>query len=189
MADENGKRQLDFLVAEGLRPSMRLVDLGGEPRDAVPLVRWLEAGHYSWIGRDREAAAAELAGLVPAESLLANDEFEVWRFRTEFDQAVAGPLFTRLAAGDIRRCLLEVSRCMKRGGRLYASFFECPPDHPRETAITHEPGGVVTHGDRAPYHYRVGDFEAFAIDLPWVVESLGDWGHPRSERMLRFTRQ
>jgi len=39
-----------------------------------------------------------------------------------------------------------------------------------------------------PFHYAVEDFEFLCRYLPLEVDNIGDWGHPRGQQMLRFTR-
>src|SRR5215472_262077 len=48
--EEVGQLQLDFLVAQGLMPHHRLLDIGcGSLRGGVKLIRYLCAGHYAGI--------------------------------------------------------------------------------------------------------------------------------------------
>src|SRR6516164_2727494 len=48
--DEIGQLQLDFLVARGLMPHHRLLDVGcGSLRAGVKVVRYLDPGHYAGI--------------------------------------------------------------------------------------------------------------------------------------------
>src|SRR6476619_7354649 len=77
--DLAGTHQLRFLVAHGLRPWMRLLDLGcGCLRGGIHLVRFLDPGRYYGIDVNASLLAAawlelELAGLrprLPAGNLL-----------------------------------------------------------------------------------------------------------------------
>ncbi|MEP7013787.1 MAG: hypothetical protein ABJC13_25990, partial [Acidobacteriota bacterium] len=97
-------------------------------------------------------------------------------------------VFTHLPANFIRRCLIELSKAMAPGGRFYATYFECPEDRPDAIELHHEPGGIVSYLDRDPYHYRARDLDWLADGLPWKVEHVGDWGHPRDQKMVRFVR-
>lgn len=197
MWEELGRLQRDFLTASGLTPATDLLDVGcGCLRGGLPLIELLEPGRYYGIdvnpsllaaGR-RELAAAGLSGRLPAENLLATGEFEAWRFGVPFALAIAQSVFTHLPANLIRRCLIELARAMAPGGRFFATFFECPDDEAAALAVTHQPGGITSYLDRDPYHYRFGDFVWLADALPWRVARLGDWGHPRGQKMLRFTR-
>lgn len=197
--EEMGRFQLDYLVAEGLKPAMALLDVGcGCLRAGVHFIPYLEPGRYFGIdvsaplldaGYDVELAALGLQDRLPRENLLANGSFEAWRFGTPFDIALAQSVFTHLPANFIRRCLIELAKSMAPGGRFYATYFECPDDRPDALTLEHQPGGIVSHLDRDPYHYRARDLDWLADGLPWKVEHVGDWGHPRDQRMVRFVRR
>lgn len=194
--DEVGALQIAFLRAQGLRPSDTLLDVGcGCLRGGVHLVAHLEPGRYYGIDRDAdllraglevELPRAGLAGRLDPGRLLVNDAFEVGRFGVTFDVAWAQSVFTHLTAPDIRRCLAEVARVVRPGGRFFATFFRAGDDP--AAPVTHQPGGIVTHRDRDPYHYRFADLEALAAGLPWRAADLGAWSHPRAQQMARFDR-
>lgn len=195
--DELGRLQFEYLVAEGLQPQQRLLDVGcGCLRGGVHFARYLEAGHYYGLdinssllaaGHAIELPAAGLAGRVPRAHLLATGHFEAWRFGVMFDMALAQSVFTHLPPAAIRRCLREVARVLAPGARFYASFFEAPAGPP-QASLRHEPGGIVSYPDRDPFHYRCEDLAACADGLPWRLEYVGEWGHPRAQRMLRCVR-
>jgi hypothetical protein len=52
----------------------------------------------------------------------------------------------------------------------------------------HDPGDIVTYDTRDPYHYKLADFFYAASGLPWQIRYIGNWGHPRGQRMLEFIR-
>jgi SAM-dependent methyltransferase len=195
--DEIGRLQIDFLRGQGLRPGDRLLDVGcGSLRGGVHFVRFLEPGRYYGIDKDAdlvragveiELPRAGLAGRLDADHLLVTDAFEGARFGVSFDVAWAQSLFTHLRAPDIRRCLEQTARCVRPGGRFFATFFECGEDV--AAPVTHHPGGVTTRHDQDPYHYRFRDLVALCSDLPWRAVNVGDWSHPRAQRMARFDRE
>ncbi len=41
--------------------------------------------------------------------------------------------------------------------------------------------------DWGHFQYVRADIEQLARDEGWNVEYIGDWGHPRNQRMLRLT--
>lgn len=198
MWDEIGKLQFDFLVSQGLRAGMKLLDVGcGSLRGGIHFIRHLNRGDYYGIdvnqslldlGYDRELAAVGLREKLPRENLLQDEHFRAYRFSMEFDFALALSVFTHLPLNHIRLCLIELAKCMKKGGRFYTTFFECTPDGPIEESITHEPGGIVTYTDKDPYHYKLCDFQWCIDRLPWNLEYIGEWNHPRAQRMLCFAR-
>jgi SAM-dependent methyltransferase len=196
--EELGRLQLDFLIARGLTPDRRVLDVGcGCLRGGVELVRYLEPGNYYGLevnasllkaGR-AELAAAGLAGKLPPGNLLHDGEFGAWRFGVPFGLAIAQSVFTHLPANLVRRCLIELARAVAPGGHFFATYFECPEEAPAALEVAHTPGGVTSYLDRDPYHYRCRDFLWLADALPWRVERVGDWGHPRGQRMLLFERR
>jgi hypothetical protein len=78
---------------------------------------------------------------------------------------------------------------MRPSGVFYATFFELPDGSPSSEPLRHDPGGHVTHGAADPYHYRVADLVFAARNLPWSTLYIGDWKHPRGQRMLAFVRR
>ncbi len=194
--DEIGRLQIDFLREAGLRPADTLLDVGcGSLRGGVHFVRYLEPGRYYGIDKDAELIRAGveielpragLADRLPRGNVAVTDTFDAERFGVAFDVAWAQSLFTHLQAPDIRRCLERVARSVRPGGRFFATFFESGEDV--ETPVTHQPGGITTRHDRDPYHYRFRDLTALAASLPWRATYVGEWSHPRAQRMARFDR-
>jgi SAM-dependent methyltransferase len=196
--DEIGRLQLDFVRAQGLLPHHKLLDVGcGALRGGVYFAGYLDPGNYFGVdisqelldaGYDIELAAAGLQDRVPRRNLLCTCEFELSAFGERFDIAIAQSVFTHLSFNRVRQCLERLALVMTPGGVFYATFFERPDEAPASEPIRHEPGGIVTFGERDPYHYSVADFEHAVRNLPWSVARIGDWGHPRAQRMLAFTR-
>jgi len=195
--DVAGRPQLDFLVAQGLRPRMRVLDLGcGCLRGGLHLVAFLDPGRYYGVDVNASLLAAgrlevEMAGLadrLPPANLLRNGALEGWRFGVDFDVVLAHSLFTHLPPPWLRRGLGEMERCVPQGGRFFATYFEWPEGWPAEEPLEHPLGGIVSYSDRDPFHYRVEDLRRCAAGLPWELEVIGEWGHPRDQRMALFTR-
>lgn len=196
--DELGSMQLDFLVAEGLRPGMTLVDVGcGCLRGGIQFVDYLEPGHYFGVdsnqalldaGYEVELAAAGLQDRLPKQNLLCTADFELGAFGRRFDMAIAQSVFTHLPLNHVRLCLERLAPHLVEGGKLYATFFECPEGHPTGEPLDHEPGGIRTFGASDPYHYRVSDLVFACCGLPWEARYVGDWQHPRAQKMMCFVR-
>jgi cyclopropane fatty-acyl-phospholipid synthase-like methyltransferase len=199
MWDEIGKLQFKFLVEQGLRQDMRLLDIGcGALRGGIHFVRYLNRGNYFGVdmneslimaGYEKELVAAGLVEKLPRSNLMVDRHFRFKKLDIEFDMALALSVLTHLQLNSIHLCLIELSKCMKKDGRLYATFFECPKDHPLEQPLRHEPGGVVTYFDRDPYHYRISHLLMIINDLPWTLEYIGNWDHPRAQKMVSFMRR
>jgi SAM-dependent methyltransferase len=189
--EEMGTLQLDFLVAQGLRPEHYLLDVGcGSLRGGVHFIRYLEAGHYYGIDRNGERLAAgrdvELPryGLTEKRPVLERvDGFAVERLGREFDYAFAQSVFTHIPAEDIALCLQKVAPVLVPGGRFYATYNERTPDGPDRVDRAELPF------DKDPiFRY---DFEALAglaAGTGLDAERIGDWGHPRGQLMAVFTK-
>jgi len=192
--DVIGKLQSDFLIENGLQTHHKLLDVGcGSLRGGVHFIRYLDPGNYFGIdvspslldaGYDAELGSAGLQERMPRENLRCTSEFDVG-FDVQFDCALAQSVFTHLTFNRIRQCLERLAPSMKPGGTFYATFFELPEGSPAGTPLQH-PHGIVTHDVADPYHYRLSDLEHAAAQLPWKVRYLGDWEHPRDQRMVMF---
>lgn len=191
--EEIGLLQYHFLLERGLRPDHRLVDIGcGALRGGIHFVRHLDPGRYHGI--DLSAAMIEagrhelrLARLLhKAPRLIEDDAFAMTRFGERFDYALAISLFTHLPLNHIIRCLVETHKVLAEGGRFYATFFEAPAPAHLEP-IRHEPGGIVTHYDSDPYHLSFEECAWAAGQTGLNAELIGEWQHPRDQRMLCFT--
>lgn len=198
MWDEIGALQRDFLMARGLQPGHRLLDIGcGALRGGVTLIPYLDPGNYWGIDKHRALLdigwVAELAPLgltvrQPRAQLVALADFEFAQLGVRFDYAIAQSVFTHLPLNRLRRCLARLAPCMADGGVFYASFFEIAPGQDREAPHVHQPGGMTSHSDRSFYHYDLDDFVFAAKRLPWIVNRIGGWGHPRGQSMVEFRR-
>lgn len=193
--DDLGRLQLDFLIAQGLRPEHTLLDVGcGCLRGGVRFAEYLEAGRYAGAdsnislldaGYDLELRSAGLQHKVRPTDLLHSETFEFQRLGRTFDFAIAQSVFTHLDLNLVRLCLANISRVLKPGARFYATYFEAPADAgPLETVDRGE--GIVTKSWGDPFHYRFEDFVFAARGLPLNVERVGAWGHPRGQFMLEF---
>lgn len=198
MWDEIGHLQFEFLRDHGLRPEHKLLDLGcGCLRGGVHFVRYLEPGYYYGIdanqslldaGYDIELANSGLADRLPRENLQSNRSFDATMFRCQFDAVVSISLFTHLPANYLRTCLEQLAPVVAPGGRFFASFFLIPDEHPFSQPME-QGAGITTTALADPYHYRRDDLFHACTGLPWSVHIVGDWNHPRNQRMVIFERQ
>lgn len=197
--DEIGKLQFEYLVKQGLKKDHYLLDVGcGSLRGGIHFARYLERGHYYGIDIDRdllEAGRAELKANNLADrdvALVEMGDFSFERLNRKFDYALAQSVFTHLPLNSIIRCLMNMDKALAPGGRFYATFFENPKgknflgplswpraDGPPQTS----------YFDKDPYHYDVETFRWICVGTSLAVERLGDWGHPRRQRMLLFTKR
>lgn len=197
--DELGTLAIDYLTAQGLQPDMQVLDLGcGALRVGVRLVDFLEPDRYFGVdmseeildaGYDVELAAVGLQHKLPRAHLVPTDDFEFASLpKSEpFDMALAQSLFTHTPVNDLRLCLINLADVTRPGATLHATFFMVPDDR-WPTPFDHEPGGITSYPTSNPYHFTVSDLGHAASGLPWKVGEAKDWGHPRAQAMVVFTR-
>lgn len=201
---EMAELQLQFLQLQGLKPHHRLLDIGcGSLRLGHKAIDYLEPAHYFGIdlledlleaGYQHELPPA-LRTKLPRHHLHATDAFDLAFLAPHLmDYAMAQSVFSHLPLNHLRDCLMKLAPHMSAGGIFFATFFECPAEHP-----LHEPFvqpvsqtsgvGVTTHAAKDPYHYRPEDLAYAAKDTPFTLDLIGDWQHPRNQKMAAFTRQ
>ena len=193
--DEIGRLQLNFLVANGLARSSKLIDVGcGCLRGGTQLVAYLDDNLYFGIdsnlslldaGYNIELKALGLDKKLQRRNLICDDEFDFDTFSTRFDFALAQSLFTHLPLNHIKLCLSRLGMKMNLGGKFFATFFLVTEDHPFGQPFTHT-GGVTSFDAKDPYHYRFSEITHLCQGLPWKVNLRGEWGHPRDQRMIEF---
>jgi SAM-dependent methyltransferase len=189
MWDELGELQFNYLVAAGLKPEHKLLDVGcGALRGGVRFVEYLEPGNYCGLDVNEsllEAGRKELEarGLGDRGArLLADDAFRFGRFGAKFDCAVAVSVFTHLPAEHVSRCFGETARVLMPEGRFHFTYFEAPRSGWLEP-IVHQPGGITSYPGRDPFHYSREELVLLAEPHGLGVRLAGDWGHPRGQRM------
>jgi ubiquinone/menaquinone biosynthesis C-methylase UbiE len=190
--DEIGRLQCDFLIAAGLRPEHRFIDVGcGALRGGIHFVKYLAPGHYYGLDVNDSLIEAgkrelQLAGLSDrGANLLVNDRFEVCRFDVPFDHGIAQSLFSHLPLNQIISCLVQVKRALAPRGSFHATYFAASRSAHLET-IVHTPGAIRTSYEADPFHYSFEEM-SFAARLANLAVERVDWDHPRAQRMLWFT--
>ena len=194
--EEMGRLQFEFLVEQGLRPDHRLLDVGcGSLRGGIHFIRYLEPGRYVGIDRSQELLLAgrdELrqAGLEEKRpELVQMEDFGLSRLGGRFDMGLAQSVFTHLPLNGVIRCLMAVDEVLEPGGRFFATFFENPDGKRHVEPIRHPTvtgEALITYFDRDPYHYDVDTFRWICRGTRLEVSVVGEWGHPRDQRMLIF---
>ena len=189
--EELGQLQLDFLVGQGLRPDHYLLDVGcGSLRGGVHFIRYLEAGHYYGFDRSPERLEAGRDVELPRHGLVSKqpvleliDDFGVDRFGRAFDFALAQSVFTHIPLDAIELCLRNVGAALAPAGRFYATFNERSDAEPEFTDRSNLP-----YGKDPIVRYDLSAFEDLCRSLPLSVSYIGEWGHPRGQKMVVFTR-
>ncbi|MFD0772503.1 class I SAM-dependent methyltransferase [Streptomonospora algeriensis] len=189
--DQIGQLQFDFLVKQGLTPESKLLDVGcGSLRGGIHFIRYLNQGNYYGIdvdpalvkaGLEYELPAVGLSDRLPEDHLRVTTRFNA-NFGVNFQFALAQSVFTHLPLNHIRLCLFRVAKVMPPGGRFYATFFEAPADEPFDKPYNKR------YPEQDPYQYRPYELEWAANVAGWKFRNLGEWGHPRGQRMAEYRR-
>jgi SAM-dependent methyltransferase len=191
-----GKLQLEFLISHKLEPNAVFIDVGcGALRAGIHIVDYLEAGNYYGIDINKRLLEIgyevelpeELRAKLPREHLRCTDRFDV-DFGVEFDMGIAHSVFTHISLNDIRLCLYRVAAHMKVGGKFFATFAEAPGDFPLDGILHAGTKRRKRFTEQNPYWYWPGDLEWAASFAPWRFRYLGEWGHPRDQKMAEFLR-
>jgi len=184
--DEVGRLQFDFLVAQGLQPSNVLLDVAcGSLRGGVHFVRYLDAGKYLGIDKEELLITRGIELELGRElyehkrpELVVDSAFDFARFSKRPDFSLAQSLFTHLVPDTIDLCLRNLSAFVEPGHVFFATFFE---------------GGSEANPDASDDHgffaYPHAELEARGRAAGWQPTTIGDWGHPRNQQMLKFVKE
>lgn len=120
--------QIQFLKQMGLQPEDHLVDIGcGTLRGGIPIIRYLEAGHYSGIESRNEALSEgkkelEESGLQSKNPvLIANSDLGSLNLDRSADYIWAFSVLFHMTDDIARDCLNFVARHLKDDGCFYAN--------------------------------------------------------------------
>jgi cyclopropane fatty-acyl-phospholipid synthase-like methyltransferase len=191
--DELGQLQLDFLIKSGLKQNHKLLDIGcGCLRGGLYYLKYLNDGNYFGLDINQsliDAGKIEVdeAGLSHKKlNLIVDDAFSLDKFGTKFDFMVSVSVFTHLPFNNIVRCLNRARKNLLPGGTYYSTYFQAPtPSHLEP--IRQEPGDIVTKYDSDPFHYSIEELAYMAKLAKLKLNDIGDWGHPRNQKMAAFT--
>ena len=169
--DETGRIQMQILIAEGMAPHHRLLDIGaGSMRLGCKAVPWLHRGHYwatdaslALMQRGHEAELPDPARL--SQDHLIEDSAFAFPGVPPVDFAIAFGVFTHLPHDNLARALNSLR---DRQPTLRAALFTVflATDLARSCR---QPDGVVTHPDRPPYHLSASDVAATARSAGWQL--------------------
>lgn len=188
---EMGELQLKFMKEQGMQPEHEFLDIGcGSLRGGIYFIDYLNEGKYSGLDINPSLIKAGQAELHKAKLnhkkplLIVNDSFQFNLFKKKFDYAIAQSVFTHLPVNVIQRCLINIEKVLNPGGKFYATFFET--ENTFNEQPVHQSGGVITSLDKDPYHYHLSLFEYLIRDSSLKMQYIGDWQHPRNQKMICF---
>lgn len=182
---ELGELQFRFLVEMGLRPDHVLLDIAcGSLRGGVRFVPYLNPGNYMGIDIDagliEHGCSVELGETlceIKKPEFVISSKFEFSKFSRQPDIAFAQSLFTHLIEADIESCLMNLRAFAKPTTVFYATFFE----------VYNTAYNPSTSHPHDAFRFTQNQMLKLGENTGWSVEYIGDWGHPRDQKMLRYT--
>jgi hypothetical protein len=157
----------------------------GALRAGLHFINYLNADNYlgldkepELINRGKEHELGKEIQVLKQPEFFISDCFEFSKFSKMPDYAIAQSLFTHLIEKDIRHCLSNLKVFMgDQPLTFYATFFECdtPQQGERDTSHSH-----------AKFEYTRQQMENFGLDAGWQMEYIGDWKHPRGQKMVKY---
>ncbi|MDB5387460.1 MAG: Methyltransferase type 12 [Planctomycetaceae bacterium] len=184
--EEIGRLQFEFLVQHGLRPQHVLLDVAcGSLRAGVHLIPYLDRGHYWGLEKESDLIEAGLKRELDPQirrakepQFLINGNFDVSPIRRPVDYLLIHSLFTHLPPELIQHCLRQLQSVSQPSTVCYVTFFE---------TTVRRTNPEAPH-DHQSFFYTRDELRDCCLEVGWVSEYLGDWGHPRGQKMLRLTR-
>lgn len=195
--EELGALQLAFLIERGLQPQHTLIDIGAGPfRAGVKLVPYLDPGNYYAIdtqlsllaaGYSREIEPKRLSMRFPRCNFAQSADFELASFERFFDFGIAQSVFTHMPLQRMRDCLAAIAPYFRSGAKFFATVF-LAGEREAVGPVNQFPG-IKTHPDRDPFHTSLSALSLLGgEEAQWEMEVIGNWGHPRNQKMISFSR-
>jgi SAM-dependent methyltransferase len=147
---QNGLDAFSRLIAAGLKPSDRVLDIGsGIGRKTLPLVDYLTTGSYEGIDLVLKQVRWCSTKITPEYPNFRFHHVDLWSahynsrgaikpseyrfpFRDrEFDFVILGSVFTHMFPADVEHYILEISRMLQAGARGWITFFLLNPESVR----------------------------------------------------------
>ena len=179
-----GQMQFDYLVSHGLKPGMRMLEIGcGNLRAGRLFIDYLDAGDYYGIdispdillAAQRTLAEADLQRKLPHLTLVQDLKL-AFLPADHFDVVHAHSVFSHSPLEVIEECLANVGRVMKPDG-----FFDFTFDRTE---------GAEHHVLREDFYYRTETLVALAGRYGLSARFMTDWEElPHKQSKLRVTRQ
>ncbi len=197
MWEEIGKVQIDFMVGQGLKPDDIFVDVAcGSLRAGRHFISYLDPNNYLGLDHNGWLIEAGLKQEVPKNvskekrpEFVISNTFEFKKFTRRPKLGLAQSLFSHLTPDDIHLCLANLKEAMQPGGRFFATFI---PKGNRVAAFADrgilqpEYENPAKSADDMTFEYDAEDILKIGREIGWQTRYIGDWGHPRGQKMLEF---
>lgn len=180
MWDVIGRLQFDFMTGRGLKPEHRLLDIGcGSLRAGRFFIEYLKPGGYQGLDVDetlvKEGLRLEMDPKLVEEKrpqFAFNYSFD-FPFDAKPDFALAQSVFTHLTPDQMRMCLVNL-RAFAPQCTFFLTFNESVFDWP----------ALFSPNTQRTFFYSRRFMEKLADECGWSLTYIGDWGHPRNQRMV-----
>lgn len=187
MWDEIGQFQFEYIKSQGLKTEDVLLDIGcGCFRGGRWFIDYLESGNY--LGIDKQSELIEQGKkeeirneiwIQKKPEVIVSDKFEFSRLHKKPKFAIAQSLFTHLSSKDIKKCLKNLAEFVPNDCKLYATFFE--------TEI--KVANVLSSHSSRRFEYTASEMASFGKATGWKMEHVGDWNHPRNQKLVVYYRK
>ena len=169
---------IDYMKRHGLKDTHRVLDFGcGFGRSAIPLIKFLNPGHYKGveISDERIRIAREW---IDKEGLSSTSHEFIHSKDLDFqyldDESVdffwAQAVFSHMPENDIKRVLKSLRRVIAKNGIVLFDYVESSDAYIRHTV--------------KDFFYTKDQMEGFVTDAGWTFERFTDWNDdlPEAER-------
>jgi SAM-dependent methyltransferase len=179
-----GQMQFDYLISHGLKPGMRMLEIGcGNLRAGRLFIDYLDLGDYYGVdispdillAAQRTLASDGLQDKLPYLTLVEDLTFGFLPAEY-FDVVHAHSVFSHSPIGVIEECLAHVGRIMKPD-----AFFDFTFDRTE---------GAEHHVLREDFYYRTETLIALAAKYDLTGQFMNDWEKlPHLQSKMRLTRR
>lgn len=194
-----GNLQKNFLISQGLSPEHKFLDLGcGCLRAGIKLIEYLYKDNY--YGQDinlyllrmglENEMPNNLKDKVNINNFCISKDFTLlFDQDIKFDMAISQSVFTHLPLNHLYYCLLKIKDYFKKDSKFFVSYWIIPEDY--NLCDFFDWGhGIITSHISDVYHYKKSQIENIfkdpLINKFWSLEYIGDWNHPRDQKMFCF---
>lgn len=200
--DQFGKLYLNFLISQGLNSQHKVLDVGcGCLRGGVKLIQFLNKNNYYGqdineylvrMGLEKEVPKYQISDKICKENFCISNDFTLF-FQNEvkFDIGISQSVFTHLPLNHLYLCLLNIKDYFKIGAKFFVTFWIISDE--KEINNEYIWDGIKTTHINDPYHYKKSQIESVAKDSLisefWDYFYIGEWGHPRHQKMFCFIKK